>query len=123
MDSKDNNLSREKINLLILAYIAFVTLGLPTGLLGVAWPTLRTDFSQPLDAMGFLFVTSTIGYFNFKFLYRSPHQPLRDWTAVDIFQRGIRYIVDRVHPRPRMECDCRDWRYRRIRIRRNGCGT
>ena len=62
MDSKVNNLSREKINLLILAYIAFVTLGLPTGLLGVAWPTLRADFSQPLDAMGFLFVASTIGY-------------------------------------------------------------
>jgi len=46
----------------MLAYIAFVALGLPTGLLGVAWPTLRADFSLSLDAVGLLFVTSTVGY-------------------------------------------------------------
>jgi len=60
--SKNDNLPRTKINLLILAYIAFVTLGLPTGLLGVAWPTLRAGFSLPLDAMGFLLFSSTVGY-------------------------------------------------------------
>jgi len=58
----DNNAPRPKVNLLFLAYIAFVTLALPTGLLGVAWPTLRTEFLLPLDAMGFLLFSSTIGY-------------------------------------------------------------
>ncbi len=54
--------SRPKINVLMLAYIAFVMLGLPIGLLGVAWPTMRADFSLPLDAMGLLLISSTLGY-------------------------------------------------------------
>jgi len=62
METNTDILPRQKINVLLLAYIAFVTLALPTGLLGVAWPTLRTEFSLPLDAMGFLLFSSTIGY-------------------------------------------------------------
>ena len=57
MTSNANHAPRTKVNLLMLAYIAFVTLGLPSGLLGVAWPTML-----PLDAMGFLLVSSTVGY-------------------------------------------------------------
>lgn len=51
-----------KVNLLILAYIAFVALGLPVSLMGVAWPTLRAEFSLPLDALGMLLISTTIGY-------------------------------------------------------------
>ncbi len=47
----------------MLAYIAFIMVGLPTGLLGVAWPTMRADFALPLDAMGLLLISSTVGYF------------------------------------------------------------
>ncbi len=54
---------RPKINVLTLAYLAFIMVGLPTGLLGVAWPTMRADFSLSLDAMGLLLISSTIGYF------------------------------------------------------------
>jgi fucose permease len=53
---------RAKINPLTLSYLAFVTLGLPIGLLGVAWPTLRTDFHLSLDAMGWLLFSSAAGY-------------------------------------------------------------
>ncbi len=63
MVSQTNNLSRVKVNLLVLAYIAFVALGLPVSLMGVAWPTLRTEFSLPLDALGLLLISSTVGYF------------------------------------------------------------
>ena len=45
-----------------LAYLSFVSLGLPDGLLGVAWPSIRTFFQLPLDALGALLVTFTIGY-------------------------------------------------------------
>jgi hypothetical protein len=38
------------IGLILLAYIAFISLGLPDGLLGVAWPSIRADFGRPLDA-------------------------------------------------------------------------
>jgi len=47
---------------LLLAYLAFIMLGLPVGLLGVAWPTLRADFALPLEALGLLLITSTVGY-------------------------------------------------------------
>jgi fucose permease len=53
---------KAKINLLALAYIAFVALGLPIGLLGVAWPTMRAGFNLSLDAMGLLLFSSSIGY-------------------------------------------------------------
>ncbi len=47
----------------MLAYISFIMVGLPVGLLGVAWPTMRADFALPLDAMGLLLISSTVGYF------------------------------------------------------------
>ena len=43
-------------------FIAFISLGLPDGLLGVAWPSIRADFKQPLDALGALVVATTAGY-------------------------------------------------------------
>ncbi|MEN3334919.1 MAG: hypothetical protein V7641_4284 [Blastocatellia bacterium] len=45
-----------------LAYLGFVSLGLPDGLHGVAWPFLRATFHLPLDALGTLLVMFTIGY-------------------------------------------------------------
>jgi fucose permease len=45
-----------------LTYISFISLGLPDGLLGVAWPSLRAFFKLPLDALGPLLVMFTISY-------------------------------------------------------------
>src|SRR5687768_5485819 len=45
-----------------LAYLGFVSLGLPDGLQGVAWPSIRVTFSLPLDALGVLLVMFTAGY-------------------------------------------------------------
>lgn len=56
--------SRNKSTVLLagLACGAFVGLGLPDGLLGVAWPSIRNDFNLPIDALGFLLVVFTSGY-------------------------------------------------------------
>ncbi len=54
--------------LLLLAFIAFISLGLPDGLLGVAWPSMRGTFGLPLDALGSLFVSTTLGYVTASFL-------------------------------------------------------
>ena len=48
--------------LVVLAYVGFISLGLPDGLLGVAWPSMRGFFHLPLDALGALLVTFTTGY-------------------------------------------------------------
>ncbi|HET9496515.1 MAG TPA: MFS transporter [Chloroflexia bacterium] len=54
---------RRRAGLLLgLAYAAFVSLGLPDGLTGVAWPSIRAGFGLSLDALGALTFTGTIGY-------------------------------------------------------------
>lgn len=56
-----------RIGLVILAYVAFVGLGMPDGLLGVAWPSIRTGFSIPLDAIGLFLTALVIGYMTSSF--------------------------------------------------------
>lgn len=53
---------RRGLLLIGLAYLGFVSLGLPDGLLGVAWPSVRAFFHLPLDALGALLVMFTAGY-------------------------------------------------------------
>jgi fucose permease len=68
VQSKVTSQARQKTNLLVLAYIAFIALGLPISLMGVAWPTLRVELSQPLDALGLLFISTTVGYLTSSFI-------------------------------------------------------
>ncbi len=43
--------------LLIIIYLAFISLGLPDSLLGSAWPVMQPDFGAPLETAGVLFMT------------------------------------------------------------------
>ncbi len=56
------------LGLILLAYVAFIALGMPDGLLGVAWPSIRSTFSIPLDALGMLVFAGTAGYMTSGFL-------------------------------------------------------
>ena len=56
------------IGLVLLAYIAFIALGMPDGLLGVAWPSIRTGFMLPVDAVGLLITAAVAGYLTSSFL-------------------------------------------------------
>lgn len=53
---------RSQTKVASLACVALVALGLPDGLLGVAWHSIRTYFGLPIDALGFLLVMFTCGY-------------------------------------------------------------
>jgi fucose permease len=57
-----------RLAVVLLAFIAFVALGLPDGLLGVGWPSIRTGFSIPLDGIGLLLTASVAGYMTSSFL-------------------------------------------------------
>jgi fucose permease len=46
--------------LLGIVYVSFISLGLPDGVLGVAWPAIRADMGQPLAAMGVITITMTV---------------------------------------------------------------
>ena len=57
-----------RTSLALLAFLAFISLGLPDGLLGVAWPSIRREFGVPLDALGLLLTFATAGYLTSSFL-------------------------------------------------------
>src|SRR4051794_19271756 len=44
------------------AFVAFVSLGLPDGVFGVAWPSVRRTFGLPLSQMGPFLAASVAGY-------------------------------------------------------------
>ena len=48
--------------LLLIAIVAFVNLGLPDGVLGVAWPSIRRSFTLPLSELGVLLGALMVGY-------------------------------------------------------------
>jgi fucose permease len=48
--------------LLIVSFASFVILGLPDGMLGVAWPSISGGFRQPLGNLGVLMFGFTVGY-------------------------------------------------------------
>lgn len=50
-------------SLLALAYLGFVSLGLPDSVLGVAWPSLRATFGLPQGAMGLVLACMSAGFF------------------------------------------------------------
>lgn len=50
--------------MLLLAYAAFVSLGLPDTVLGVAWPSIRESFGVSQAAFGMLPAVGVAGYFS-----------------------------------------------------------
>jgi len=46
--------------LLGIIYFAFISLGLPDSVLGVAWPAMRTSLAQPIEAAGLITLVLTI---------------------------------------------------------------
>jgi fucose permease len=49
-------------SLLLLAYLAFASLGLPDGLIGVGWPFIRIDLGVPTEAVGVVLTAGTVAY-------------------------------------------------------------
>src|SRR5215470_2481153 len=49
-------------SLQLIALLAFLGLGLPDGVLGVAWPSLRRSFALPMSQLGTLLWAAALGY-------------------------------------------------------------
>lgn len=47
--------------LLVIIYIAFISLGLPDSILGSAWPIIRLDLSAPVSLIGYVAMTISAG--------------------------------------------------------------
>jgi fucose permease len=48
--------------LLIVSFLSFIALGLPDGMLGVAWPSISGAFGVPIGNLGVLMFGFTLGY-------------------------------------------------------------
>jgi len=46
--------------LLVIIYLAFISLGLPDSLLGSAWPAMRADLGAPVSTAGWLAMTISV---------------------------------------------------------------
>ena len=49
--------------LLLTAFLAFVSIGFPDAVLGVAWPSIRETFGRPRADLGFILFGAGAGYF------------------------------------------------------------
>src|SRR5690554_2982228 len=80
--------------LILLIYIAFMSLGLPDGLLGVAWPDMRANFGLPLDALGILLFASTTGYLLSSFFNQYPVKKTGEQvTGVLVKKMGVARLL------------------------------
>jgi len=75
------------VALLTIIYLAFISLGLPDGVLGVAWTTMRLDLNQPLAALGLLTLMGTMA--SGLSTLASSHLLQRLGTAVVVMASGF----------------------------------
>ena len=59
----NNPATRTRPMLLVIAYIGFISLGLPDAVIGVAWPSVRNAFGLPVSALGAILFGTGAGYF------------------------------------------------------------
>ena len=55
--------------LIILAFLGFVSLGLPDAAIGIAWPSIREAYQLRQPALGLLLIVSGLGYLVSSFCY------------------------------------------------------
>jgi fucose permease len=54
--------ARPHLALILIAFLAFISLGLPDAVNGVAWPSVRTTFGLPVSHLALLAAAGTCGY-------------------------------------------------------------
>lgn len=59
---KNQGSANSSLLLIIIAYLAFISLGLPDGLLGISWPFISEKHRIPLDSLGILLISYVAGY-------------------------------------------------------------
>ena len=48
--------------LLLVTFLGFISLSLPDGMLGVAWPAMRLSYREPISDLGYLVLSATAAY-------------------------------------------------------------
>lgn len=66
--------------LLVIIYIAFVSLGLPDSMLGAAWPMMFPDLGVPVSFAGFISFTICIGTTVSSLIYAKLNEKFTTWS-------------------------------------------
>lgn len=81
MISAGDNTSRRR-GVLLVAFAAFVMLGLADGSLGVAWPSMRSNFGRGVSELGALLAIGSLGYLTASTAYGWIHARLGTGAAL-----------------------------------------
>ncbi len=54
---------KTRVLLLAIAYLSFISLGLPDATIGITWTSVRTTFALPQSGLGAVLVSAGLGYF------------------------------------------------------------
>ena len=65
--------------LLIVIYLAFISLGLPDSMLGAAWPMMFSDLGVPVSYAGFISVTTCLGTTIASLIYAKVNNKFSTW--------------------------------------------
>jgi len=89
-----------RAGLMVLAFAAYISLGLPDGLLGVAWPSMRHDFALNHDSFGALMIALTAGYLTSSFFggRLTAHFKLGTLLTASTFAAAIALLVYSASP-------------------------
>lgn len=70
------NTATARRGVLLVAFTSFVMLGLTEGSLGVAWPSMRSEFERGVSELGALLAISSVGYLTASTAYGRIHSGL-----------------------------------------------
>jgi len=76
---------KNEIITIIISYLTFILIGIPSGFLGVAWPSIQKNFNLSLDFVGQLLLVSTIFYTLASFISGQIVSRLGFWKYLIIF--------------------------------------
>jgi fucose permease len=87
----------------VIAFVAFVSLGLPDGVLGVAWPSMRRTFDLPVSHLGAILFGVMAGYLASSFasgaiVERHGVGPLLAWSNALVALSCLGYALAPVWP-------------------------
>ncbi|MBD3880936.1 MFS transporter [Phormidium tenue FACHB-886] len=80
---------RTKFLLLAIAYLSFVSLGLPDAAIGVAWTSIRETFGLPQSGLGVVLVSGGVGYFTSGFFAGQLVQRLGVGSLLALSSAGV----------------------------------
>lgn len=70
--------------LLIVIYIAFISLGLPDSMLGAAWPMMFQDLDVPVSYAGFISLTICLGTTIASLIYAKVNEKISTWAITTV---------------------------------------